>query len=62
MITTKVYQVLENGEKLILTESDSGHRIIQNGTGITYDSAVDPESMWRTYYESEEMIESEADL
>lgn len=60
MIITEVFGTLDDGTKLILTKSDSGHRIIQDGTGVVYDEAVDPENMNRTYTESEEMIENEA--
>lgn len=48
---------LDNG--LIKTYSDTGHYIIQNGTGIEYGEAIDPEKMGRTYTESERLIEEE---
>lgn len=57
MIKTEIYKTLSNGTKLIRTYSDTGHYIIQNGTGIEYSEAIDPISMNRTYSESERIIE-----
>lgn len=57
MIQTE--QIIIDGRALIRTYSDTLHRIIQNGTGITYDEAIDPAEMGRTYMESDDMIEDE---
>ena len=43
----------EGNDRLIRTFSDAGMKIIQDGTGILYDEAVDPEEMGRTYTESD---------
>lgn len=51
-----VYTNLGNG--LIKAESDSGKFIIQDGTNISYYSAVDPEAAGRTYTESDVDIDS----
>lgn len=52
MIKTKI---LESG--LVRTYSDTGHRLVQDGTGAVYDDAVDPAGSGRTYTESEELVE-----
>lgn len=49
--------VLESGATVIRTYSDTDHRIVQNGTGIVYDEAVDPADANRTYTESIELID-----
>ena len=59
MIVTEEYKTLSDGTILIRTYSDTGHYIIQDGTGIEYSEAIDPEKMGRTYTESERLIESE---
>lgn len=59
MIVTEKYRTLSDGTVLVKTYSDIGHYIIQNGTGIEYSEAIDPEKMGRTYTESERLIESE---
>ena len=59
MITTERYKTLTDGTILVRTYSDTGHYIIQNGTGIEYSEAIDPENMGRTYTESERLIEEE---
>lgn len=48
-------ETLENG--LVRTYSDTGHRLVQDGTGAGYDDAVDPAGSGRTYTESEELVE-----
>lgn len=48
-------ETLENG--LVRTYSDTGHRLVQDGTGAVYDDAVDPAGSGRTYTESEELVE-----
>ena len=44
-------------ETLVRTYSDTYHKIIQDGTGIVYDDAIDPVDQHRTYTESEEYID-----
>ena len=56
MIKTEFYATLEDGTVLVRTYSDAGMYIIQDGTGIEYSEAVDPEKMNRTYTESERKI------
>lgn len=55
MIQTEFLTI--NGHSLIKTYSDAGKKIIQDGTGIEYDEAIDPIEMGRTYMESENDIE-----
>lgn len=57
MIKKEYYKTLEDGTVLVRTYSDSNHYIIQDGTGIEYSEAIDPENMNRTYTESEKVIE-----
>ena len=57
MIKKEHYKTLEDGTVLVRTYSDSNHYIIQDGTGIEYSEAIDPENMNRTYIESERIIE-----
>ena len=57
MIKKEYYKTLEDGTVLVRTYSDSNHYIIQNGTGIEYSEAIDPENMDRIYTESERIIE-----
>lgn len=42
---------------MIKTYSDSGFLIMQDGTGILYSEAIDPEFMNRTYSETDIPIE-----
>ena len=56
MIQTEFYATLEDGTVLVRTYSDAGMYIIQEGTGIEYSEAVDPEKMNRTYTESDRKI------
>ena len=60
MIKKEYYKTLEDGTVLVRTYSDSNHYIIQNGTGIEYSEAIDPENMNRTYTESEKTIEEDS--
>lgn len=46
---------------LVRTYSDTFHKIIQDGTGIVYDEAIDPADKNRTYTESEEYIDGYSD-
>ena len=59
MIKKEYYKTLEDGTVLVRTYSDSNHYIIQDGTGIEYSEAIDPEQMNRTYTESEKTIEED---
>ena len=56
MIKTEFYSTLEDGTVLVRTYSDAGMYIIQDGTGMEYSEAVDPEKMNRTYTESDRKI------
>ena len=56
MVKTEFYSTLEDGTVLVRTYSDAGMYIIQDGTGMEYSEAVDPEKMNRTYTESERKI------
>ena len=48
-----VQEILENNPALIRTWSDEGFYIIQNGTEILYEDAIDPIAAGRTYRESD---------
>ena len=54
MIVTEQYN-----DNLARTYSDTGHKIERDG--VLYDEAIDPIDSGRTYTESEEMIEIEAE-
>ena len=60
MIKKEYYKTLEDGTVLVRTYSDSNHYIIQDGTGIEYSEAIDPENMNRTYTESEKIIKEDS--
>lgn len=60
MVKKEYYKTLEDGTVLVRTYSDSNHYIIQDGTGIEYSEAIDPENMNRTYTESEKIIKEES--
>lgn len=57
MIKKEYYKTLSDGTVLIRTYSDKNHYIIQDGIGIEYSEAIDPEHMNRTYTESDRSIE-----
>ena len=61
MIKKEHYKTLEDGTVLVRTYSDDGHYLIQDGTGIEYAEAIDPEHMNRTYAESERVVEERAE-
>lgn len=61
MIKKEYYKTLEDGTVLVRAYSDSNHYIIQDGTGIEYSEAIDPENMNRTYIESERTVEDIAE-
>lgn len=58
MIVQKIH---EENPDLIVTWSDAGKYIIQDETGVKYESATDPVMMFRTYTESDEDIPVETD-
>lgn len=58
MIVTEPYG-FANGNELVRTYSDAGKKIIQDGTGIEYDEAIDPVFMNRTYTESENDLDAD---
>ena len=60
MVKKEYYKTLEDGTILVRTYSDSNHYIIQDGAGIEYSEAIDPENMNRTYTESEKTIEEDS--
>ena len=60
MVKKEYYKTLEDGTVLVRTYSDSSHYIIQDGTGIEYSEAIDPENMNRTYTESERIMEEDS--
>ena len=62
MVKKEYYKTLEDGTVLVRTYSDSNHYIIQDGTGIEYSEAIDPENMNRTYTESEKVIEEDSTI
>ena len=62
MVKKEYYKTLEDGTILVRTYSDSNHYIIQDGTGIEYSEAIDPENMNRTYTESEKVIEEDSTI
>lgn len=57
MIKKEYYKTLEDRTVLIRTYSSRNHYIIQDGTGIEYLEAIDPEHMNRTYTESDRSAE-----
>lgn len=59
MIRTETYMTREDGTVLVRTYSDAGMMIEQEGTGVRYSEAVDPENMGRTYTETDEPIDDE---
>ena len=60
MVKKEYYKTLEDGTILIRTYSDSNHYIIQDGTGIEYSEAIDPENMNSAYTESEKSIKEDS--
>lgn len=56
MIVKEYYKTRADGVKLYRTYSDSGLKIVQNETGVTYDEAIDVENAPYTYSESDEPI------
>lgn len=51
----KQEQIVINGRQLVITYSDDGKYIIQNGTGIKYEEAIDIPNKY-SYTESAEDI------
>lgn len=56
MIITEKYS-----DDLVLTKSDAGMMIQQDGTGVLYSEAIDPDYMNRTYTETDQPIEGKPD-
>ena len=57
MIVTEFYMTRKDGVNLYRTYSDIQMMIRQDGTGILYDEAIDPENSGRTYTETDIPIE-----
>lgn len=57
MIVTEYYSTRADGVRLFITYSDIDHYIIQDQTGIKYESAIDVENRGYTYSESDEVID-----
>lgn len=54
--------IVENyAEKLVRTYSDESYKIMQAGTEIVYDEAVDPVDSGRTYTETTKKIDGYSD-
>lgn len=51
MIKTELVEI--NGRNLVKSHSDNGFKILQNETGIVYDSAIDVEGAPFTYTETD---------
>lgn len=49
------------GLNLVRAYSDTGHQLVQRGTGIVYDEAIDPVNMHREYDEYEGMRQFSAE-
>ena len=57
----KIETITINGRTLVRTYSDANRMIQQDGTGAIYSEAYDPADSGRTYTETDEKIEGEAD-
>ena len=57
MIVREFYETRFDGVNLYRTYSNTGHRIMQQPTGIIYDDAIDVENAPYTYEETDELIE-----
>ena len=57
MIQTEIYAEVE-GMTLIRTWDDAGNYIRQDGTGVLYAEAIDPDFMGRSYTETDIPIET----
>lgn len=55
MIRTEEYMTREDGTVLIRTYSDAGYKIERDG--VQYDEAIDPQSLSRTYTETDTLID-----
>lgn len=53
MIVTEYFITREDGVVLNRTYSDANKMIRQDGTGVLYDTAIDPVEMNRTYTETD---------
>lgn len=59
MIQRDFYMEREDGVVLVRTYSDANMMIQQNGTGILYAEAIDPEELGRAYTETNIPIETD---
>ena len=59
MIITELYEVREDGVRLMRTYSNKNMKIMQDGTSALYEEAVDPEFTGRTYTETDIPLEEE---
>ena len=57
MIVREFYETRFDGVNLYRTYSNTGHRIMQQPTGIIYDDAIDVENAPYAYEETDELIE-----
>ena len=57
----KIETITINGRTFVRTYSDANRMIKQDGTGAVYSEAYDPAGSGRTYTETDEKIEGEAD-
>lgn len=60
MIVTEYFATRKDGVVLNRTYSDAGFYILQDGTGIKYEEAVDTADANRTYTETDELIPTES--
>lgn len=59
MIKTEIFDIWEDGTKLIRTYSDLNFMIRQLETGILYPEAIDPDFTHREYEETDIPIDEE---
>lgn len=62
MIVRDYYDKRFDGVNLYRTYSDKNHYIKQQPTGIIYSEAIDVENAPYTYEETDDIIESDADI
>lgn len=62
MIVRDFYDKRFDGVNLYRTYSDKNHYIKQQPTGIIYSEAIDVENAPYTYEETDDIIESDADI
>lgn len=59
MKKTEYYATRADGVVLVISYSDQGFYLIQDGTDAIYDIAIDPEDSGRTYTETNDPIENQ---